>query len=221
GENFWQAVIKYVQDSPRISFENNPDENNQVVAEANLTMRIMGGISIDLHSGTDGQTQVSSIKSYDPLDHPRLEAERVLIKDIQGSVNSNGKVVLDLGRAESQRYPWELTGSRIKHERRVGGAFLKRMFRQADPERRTYVLGEVAQSDQTFLEPERFSLRTVMEEGANVKDAPNEGAGALEIRIAMKGKPTGGFPGQDWFHCIPRGLPGVNASLMISNEMIT
>jgi len=219
GLTTWYWLNDYQTDVARLSFENNPDENGNYVAEANMSMAIVGGTEIEMFTNAGGTAEVVKIGSYDPLDHPELKANRVLLKDIRGEVDQGGTVVLDLGDPATQRYTWELTGSRIEHVRRVGGAYFKRKFREADPERRTFKLGQLAHTEQEFLKPAKFKLRTVMEEGANVRNAANFGNGALELRIAMKGELEGGTPGEDWYYPIPNDMPGINASLMLSNQL--
>lgn len=218
GETTWCWINNYQTDAARLSFENNPDGNGGQVAEANMSMAIVGGTEIELFSTASGGAEVTKISSFDPLVHPELKADRVLLKDIKGGVDQGGTVVLDLGDPAAQRYTWELNNSRIEHVRRVGGAYMKRKFREADPAHRTYKLGQLAYTEQEFLKPAKFKMRTVMEAGANVRSATNFGNGALELRIAMKGEPEGGFPGDDWLYPIPSDIPGLDASMLISND---
>ncbi|MHC8320134.1 hypothetical protein ACYZT4_05465 [Pseudomonas sp. GB2N2] len=218
GETTYTAVVDLQTDVPRLSFENYPDENGAVVAEANMTMATLGGLEVDLAIDTTGQASVTSIRSNDPLDYPDLKAEKVLLKDIQGVVGKNSQVILDLGDFQSQRNNWEYSNSRIQHVRRMGGNFFKRKFREAAPERRTYVLGELAPSEQ--LKPGKFKLRTVMEDGANVRSAPNYSEGALEVRIAMEGSLEGGTPGEDWLYPLNTDFPQDDALLMFSNLLV-
>ncbi|MBC3383553.1 hypothetical protein HU715_015780 [Pseudomonas sp. SWRI12] len=199
GETDWSWLIDYVTDAPRLSFDNNPDPNS---AEVNMKMAIMGGKNIKLDD-VAGFAQVNRISSFDPLDHPELSADRVLLKDIQGSVTRDGKVVLDLGDAGSQRYIWEVKGDRIEHQRRMAGAFFKRKFREADEERRTFTLGTLARTTQEFMKPQSFKLRTIMEEGAAARGAANFGNGAVEMRIRMDDELEGGMPGEDWYYPLP------------------
>ncbi|MFU2326188.1 hypothetical protein [Pseudomonas sp. NFX98] len=220
GETTWYWLNDYQTDVPRLSFENNPDGNGGNVAEANMSMSIVGGTEIELYSGPGGGVEVTKISSFDPLDHPELKANRVSLKDIVGQVDQGGSVVLDLGDPAAQRYVWELTGSRIEHVRRVGGAYMKRKFREAELAHRTYKLGQLAYTEQEFLKPAKFKMRTVMEAGANVRNAANFGNGALELRIAMKGELEGGFPREDWLYPIPSDLPGIDSSLIISNQLL-
>ena len=147
GETTWKWTLNCVTDAPRLSFENNA--NDDTSAYVNMSMAIIGGTVIEL-SDAAGPKEVSTINSFDPLDYPKLFAEKVLLKDVKGQVNE-GAIVLDLGDVESQKFPWELDDSRIQHQRRIGGAFLKRMFREAKPENRTFKLGELAYTEQDFL----------------------------------------------------------------------
>lgn len=220
GETTWFWLKDYLTDAARLSYENNPDGNGGNVAEANMSMAVVGGTEIELYGNSGGGTEVMKISSFDPLDHPELKADRVQLKDIIGQVDQGGSVVLDLGDPAAQRYMWELTGSRFQEERRIGGAYLKRKFREAELARRTYKLGQLAYTDQEFLKPAKFKMRTVMEAGANNRSAANFGNGALELRIAMKGELEGGFPGDDWLYPIPSDLPGVDSSLMLSSKLL-
>ncbi|UWF46975.1 hypothetical protein NYP20_16630 [Pseudomonas sp. N3-W] len=218
GDNEWRWKLNYEMDAPRLSFENKSTDNNDNDAEVNMSMAVLGGI--DIHLNDTYGTEVTLIASYDPLDHEALEAERVPLMDVTGAVGEDGAVGLNLASAQSQRYIWELKGPRIEHQRRVAGAFFKRKFREAGQARSSFKLGQVAPTDQAFLNPSKFRLRTVMPTGAGTVGSPNYGDGALEIRIAMKDELVGGTPGEDWLYPIPSDLPGVDASLMLSNKML-
>ncbi|WP_144419402.1 hypothetical protein V3H56_20110 [Pseudomonas sp. MS646] len=198
-ETTWHWLLDYVTDAPRLSFENDPASN---VAEVNLSIAIVGGKKVTLDDSA-GYARITNISAFDPLDYPCLEAERVLLKDVQGSVNQAGKVLLDLGDPDSQRHDWRVTGERTEDERRMAGAFFKRKFQEADLARRTFTLGMLAPTNQAFMKPQKFRLRTVMQEGAASRGAANFGDGALEMRIAMDDEPAGGSPGQDWVYPLP------------------
>lgn len=210
----WSWLIDYVTDAPRLSFENNPDLDS---AEVNMSMAVVGGKNISMDDILSFP-QVTKISSFDPLDHPTLVGDRVELKDIQGTVRDDGQVVLDLGDPRSQRYIWEVKGERIEHQRRMAGAFFKRKFREADPVRRTFSLGTLATTTQEFLKPQKFRLRTVMEEGAATRGAPNFGSGAVEVRIAMDDEITGGTPGEDWLYPLPSDRPDLDAMMIFGSH---
>ncbi|MFQ6558959.1 hypothetical protein Q7F05_23725 [Pseudomonas sp. Lb2C1-1] len=213
-ESVWSWLIDYVTDAPRLSFENNPDLNS---AEVNMSMAVVGGKDISLDDVLSFP-QVNRISSFDPLDHPTLVADRVELKDIQGTVSEDGEVVLDLGDPRSQRYIWEVKGDRIEHQRRMAGAFFKRKFREADQKRRTFTLGTLATTTQAFMKPQKFKLRTVMEEGAATRGAANFGSGAVEVRIAMDDEVQGGTPGEDWLYPLPSDRPDLDAMMIFGSH---
>ncbi|MDP9784030.1 hypothetical protein [Pseudomonas fluorescens] len=210
----WTWLIDYVTDAPRLSFENNPDLDS---AEANMSMAILGGKNITMDDVL-GFAQINKISSYDPLDHPTLVGNRVELKDIQGTVQKDGQVVLDLGDPRSQRYIWEVKGDRVEHERRMAGAFFKRKFREADPVKRTFFLGMLATTTQAFMKPQTFKLRTIMEEGAATRGAANFGSGAVEVRIAMDDEIRGGTPGDDWLYPLPSDRPDLDAMMIFGSH---
>lgn len=210
----WTWLIDYVTDAPRLSFENNPDLDS---AEANMSMAILGGKNITMDDVL-GFAQINKISSYDPLDHPTLVGDRVELKDIQGTVQKDGQVVLDLGDPRSQRYIWEVKGDRVEHERRMAGAFFKRKFREADPVKRTFSLGTLATTTQAFIKPQKFRLRTIMEEGAATRGAANFGSGAVEVRIAMDDEIMGGTPGEDWLYPLPSDRPDLDAMMIFGSH---
>ncbi|WP_338473796.1 hypothetical protein V3H56_20105 [Pseudomonas sp. MS646] len=213
-ETTWSWLIDYVTDAPRLSFENNPDTTS---AEVNMSMAVVGGKNVSLDD-LAGFAQVNRISSFDPLDYPKLEANRVPLKDIQGTVNKDGEVVLDLGLPESQLYIWEVKGDRIEHQRRMAGAFFKRKFKEADPQKRTFSLGKLAHTTQEFMKPQSFKLRTIMEQGAATRGAANFGNGAVEVRIAMDDEPQGGFPGEDWAYPLPIDRSDLNTLVIFGSR---
>ncbi|WP_434656380.1 hypothetical protein J3P96_07675 [Pseudomonas sp. R3-56] len=215
-ENTWNWLLDYVTDAPRLSFENDPGNES---AEINIRMAVIGGKDVTLDDAS-GFAQISRISSLDPLDHPQLLAERVWLKDVQGGVSKDGKILLDLGDAVAQQGIWEVTGHPLEKQRRMAGAFFKRKFRNADPLKRTFSLGTLAQTSQEFMKPQSFRLRTVMEAGGNLLNAVNYGNGALEIRIAMDDELAGGWPGQDWLYPLPSDHPELNALMIVGSRFL-
>jgi hypothetical protein len=217
GEHTWDYKQDYITDAPRLSFENRYNDENAITSEVNMRMAMVGGIEAE-YTDAGGTTRMTLMNSIDPLGHPELHADNMMLTDIKGQVGRAGAVVLDLGKEEAQRDFWELTGSRIQHQRRKAGEFFKRKFRATEPARRTFKLGELAYTEQDFMKPSVFKIRTVMEEGAQNRNATNYGNGAVELRIAMKDELEGGWPGEDWLYPIPSDLPGVDACMIFSNK---
>ncbi|MBC3383554.1 hypothetical protein HU715_015785 [Pseudomonas sp. SWRI12] len=214
GENTWNWLLGYIIDAPRLSFDNDPDGQS---AEVNMSMAIVGGKKISL-ADTAGHAEVKTISVFDPLDFPRLEAEGVLLKNVQGSVDQNGEVLLDLGDPLSQAHAWELTGDREARERRMAGTLFKRLFQEADPVRRTFSLGKLAWTSQGFMTPQSFRLRTLMEKGADTRGVANYGNGLIEMRVAMDGEAPGGLPGEDWLYPLPSDRPDLDALIAFGSH---
>lgn len=210
----WHWLLDYVTDAPRLSFENDPDGQK---AEVNMSMAIVGGKNIALNDA-GGFAQVNRISSFDPLDHPTLEVERVQLKDIQGGVTEDGEVLLDLGDPDYQGHHWQVSGDESEHECLAAGAFFKRKFREADRVRRTFTLGTLAQTSQAFMKPQSFRLRAIMEEGGASRGASNYGNGAIEMRIALDDDLQGGEPGEDWVYPLPSDRADLNAMMMFGSR---
>ncbi|WP_434601544.1 hypothetical protein J3P91_20175 [Pseudomonas sp. Z4-7] len=212
-ESTWRWKLDYVTDTPRLSFHNNPDNTGEVM----MSMAVVGGKDISLDD-TLSFPQVTRIGSYDPLDHPTLEARKVPLKEVQGSVNDKGEVQLDLGDSASQNRLWLETCDRIPLQQKKAGAFFKRKFRETPEEKRQFHLGMLDTTTQEIIKPASFKLRTIMEVGGDSLEAENYGNGALEMRIAMEGSMQGGLPGDDWSYPLPSDQPDLNASMLFGSN---
>ncbi|WP_434672595.1 hypothetical protein [Pseudomonas sp. R1-15] len=212
-ESTWRWKLDYFTDTPRLSFHNNPDNTGEVM----MSMAVVGGKDISLDD-TLSFPQVTRIGSYDPLDHPTLEASKVPLKEVQGNINDKGEVQLDLGDSASQNRLWLETCDRIPFQQKKAGAFFKRKFREAPEEKRQFHLGMLDTTTQEIIKPASFKLRTIMEAGANLLEAENYGNGALEMRIAMEGSLQGGMPGEDWLYPLPSDQPDLNASMLFGSD---
>lgn len=211
-ESSWRWKLDYVTDTPRLSFHNNPDNTGEVM----MSMAVVGGKDISLDDALSFP-QVTRINSYDPLDYPTLEASKVPLKEVQGSVNDKGEVQLDLGDSASQNRLWVETCDRIPLQQKRAGAFFKRKFREAPEEKRQFHLGMLDTTTQEIIKPASFKLRTIMEAGADSLEAENYGNGALEMRIAMEGSMQGGMPGEKWLYPLPSDRPDLNASMLFGS----
>ncbi|HEF4759435.1 TPA: hypothetical protein SAN82_001853 [Pseudomonas putida] len=216
-ETLWSWFIDYIFAAPRINFANDPDYES---AELNLSMSLLSGKHITLDDN-QGFPQVNRISVFDRLDHPQVEASRFSLIDVQGHVNKSGLVILDLGDPVAQGRIWEVSSRNTEHQRRMTGDFLKHEFAQAEHDRRAYILGELLDPIQDFLRPHRFITRTVMEEGADSREAQNYGAGAIEIRVAMDKEPMGGLPGPDWVYPLPSDRADFDVSVIMGSHFFT
>lgn len=217
GEVNWEYLYNWITDAPRLSFE---ESSLTQGGEVNMTMAMVGGsqITIDRVLGIKRAIKVTSL---DALDAPELIAQNVLLKGTKGSINDAGEVVLDLGDAETAAGIWELSFANTQHERRIGGNFFKKHFKDNEEKRRTFHLGKIAFTDQQYLKPESFKLRTVTAPGAQSHTAANYGDGAVEVFVSTDGSQQGGIPGQDWKYLIPNDLPGeYDSTIILSNKIV-
>ncbi|QCY12716.1 hypothetical protein [Pseudomonas sp. MPC6] len=219
GDANWQHLSDWVTDVPRLSFE---DSSKAAGGEANMKMAVIGGTQVSIDN-TVGHKRAIAVHSIDALDHPDLIAENVVLSKISGQVGKDtGQVVLDLGAAEAAKGEWQLTFANSSYERRIGGEFFKQYFKGADKEKRLYHLGKIAYTDQQYLKPASFRLRTITAQGAELNTADNFGDGAVELFICMEGDQEGGTPPtDDWRSLIPNNGGGeYDSAMLLSNYLL-
>ena len=219
GNANWEHLSDWVQDAPRIFFENS---SKTAGGEVNLRMAIIGGTQVSIDNVL-GHKRAIAVKSLDALDYPELICEDVALSKTNGTVGKDtGEVVLDLGDPETAKGNWELTFANTQHERRIGGQFFKRYYQNEDKEKRIYHLGKVAYTDQQFLKPQSFRLRTITAKGAASRTADNFGDGAVELFIRMEGDQEGGTPPtDDWKSLIPDDVPEqFDSAILFDNKLL-
>lgn len=215
GEANWELLHDWVTTQPRLSFENS---SKTAGGKARMAMAVVGGSQISIDD-VGGHNRAVAIKSLDALDYPKLIAEDVALSKTNGTVGKDtGEVVLDLGDPETAKGLWELTFANTQHERSKGGAFFKKYYRNADPKKRLYHLGKIAYTDQQYLKPQSFIIRTTTAPGAALHDASNFGDGAVELFIRMQGEAEGGIPPtDDWKHL---NTEEDDCTVLLSNKMV-
>lgn len=219
GDANWEHLHDWVTDYPRLSFEHS---SSTAGGEVRMTMAVVGGSQFSIDNAL-GHKRVITIKSIDALDNPKLKAEDVALTRTSGEVGKHtGEVVLDLGDPENAKGIWELTFANTQHERRQGGQFFKKYYSEADPKKRVFHLGKIAYTDQQYLKPQSFVLRTITAPGAAIPGASNFGDGAVEMFVRMQGDSEGGMPPRDdWKSLIPDENPGeFDSAILISNKIV-
>lgn len=219
GDANWEHMHDWVTTYPRLSFENS---SRTAGGEVRMTMAVVGGSQISIDNAM-GHKRAIAIKSLDALDYPELKAEDVALSKTSGTVGQDtGEVVLDLGDPVTAQGMWELTFANTQHERRLGGQFFKKYYREADPKKRVFHLGKIAYTDQQYLKPQSFVLRTITAPGAAIAGASNFGDGAVEMFVRMQGDSEGGMPPRDdWRGLIPDDNPGeFDSAILISNKIV-
>lgn len=219
GTEIWEHLYDWINDVPRLSFEESSDAPG---GQVNMKMAMVGGTQITIDS-TMGVKRAIKVESLDALDAPELVAKKVLLKESKGSINSAGEVLLNLADPETAAGTWELNFASTQHERRIGGEFFKKYFRSFtgdEAERSIYHLGQIAFTDQQYLKPKSFKLRTVTAPGAQSRTSENHGDGAVELFVCMEGELEGNMPGEDWKYLIPDDMPGkYSCTTLIGNGL--
>ncbi|MCW8275010.1 hypothetical protein IMF27_04260 [Pseudomonas sp. PCH199] len=196
GDTSWESLMDWITDRPRLSFE---DSSTRPGGEVNMTMAVVGGIQVSIDN-TSGHKRVNALKYLDPLNHPKFIAKNVALSKTVGLVGQHtGEVVLDLGGEEAKAASWQLTFANTEHECKIGGAFFKQYYREADKEKRLYHLGKIAYIDKQYLKPKSFKLRTITANGVASPTANDSGNGAVQLFVCMDGDEEGGTPpSDDW-----------------------
>lgn len=181
-------VYDYLVDAPRLSFE-----NSVITApRAKLTMNVLGGAQVSIANEPGRSAAVIRVASFDALQGPKYTVDIDLLV-AQGSVDSAGRVQLDLGTGTNPLLYFGPTAN----QRSKGGEFLKSELAGLAPEIKVFVLNEMGSQDGQFLQPESFRLATHAEPGAKVARAANFGEGAVLLFVTMKGETNGTLPASD------------------------
>jgi hypothetical protein len=215
GDANWEHLHDWITTEPRLSFENSSKSAGGLVR---MTMAVVGGSQISIDDAP-GHNRAIAIKSLDALDYPKLIAEDVALTKTNGTVGKDtGEVVLDLGNPETAKGVWKLTFAHTDHEQCKGGAFFKKYYRNADPKKRLYHLGKIAYTDQQYLKPQSFILRTTTAPGAALSESTNYGDGSVELFVRMEGEAEGGIPPtDDWKHL---NTEEDDCTVLLSNKMV-
>ncbi|CAI8932356.1 hypothetical protein [Pseudomonas sp. IT-P4] len=209
-----EYITDYVMDRPRLSFVNSSLENSK----AKLSMKVIGGSHLT-YSKPEGASawSVSKIALEDALDGPRLEFN-IDLRVAPGSVTSAGQVELKLDAGTDYR----LTYVETPHLQRVAGERMKRRFSALPESQKTFVLNQLEFTENQFLKPKNFVIRTHNKKGSGARLLANEdeNEGAVLLLITMEGGVDGLFPGMnsDLRYLLPDGY---SATVLLGQEYIT
>ncbi|WP_434681197.1 hypothetical protein J3P77_08935 [Pseudomonas sp. R1-18] len=197
-ENEIEWVYDYLIDAPRLSFENSVIS----ASKAKLAMTVMGGSQIGIREEPGSGPAVARVSSYNALQGPKYTVD-IDLQVVEGSVDSAGKVQLDLGTGTDPKLYFAPT----LNQRTKGGQFMKSKLSSFEPKIKTFVLNEIGSEEGQFLQPRYFVLRTHAEPGARLARAANHGEGAVLLFIAMKDEDNGTLPAldEDLHFLIPAG----------------
>ncbi|MCF5806348.1 hypothetical protein [Pseudomonas tremae] len=206
-----QFITGYQMDCPRLSFETaNIDRET---ADAKLTMNVVGGTQVTFNHIPGGK-EPTRIGIIDPLNGPVLTMDLELV-DVPGSIDSAGKVVLDLSKSSN----FSLSFSDFILEQEVGGLFFQEYFESLPDSKRVVTISEITKHSDDVIKPETFKLRTQAAPGSKERNAGNYGDGSVLALVAMENEKSGGNPGADFPYLIPNDTQN-SAILLISNKLL-
>lgn len=198
-------------DSPRLSFENSSLQNGMVT----MTMRVIGGSQLNWLKSFGGKFQVVKVYDIDALDGPKLTSNLFLQESEFGTVGDDGVVKIDISKAT--KYDFSSLAS-VKERERVGQR-LQQVFSNYDPQYREFILSKIESKEGSYVDPERFYLRTHPRAGAATFDSGTFGEGAIVIFIAMRNELSGTIPADN--DGMPYLIPdGHSASMFFSNKFM-
>ncbi|PMZ89970.1 MULTISPECIES: hypothetical protein [unclassified Pseudomonas] len=164
---------------PRLSFEKASLRDSRVTA----TMDIVSGTVSYVRKGNN-QIPAAVLRSYVVSAHQG----HTLTMDIDlagstGSVNEQGKVILDIGDAYNCRC--NLVNEDKSQE--LLGDFFKALFLEQKPEDRVYTLGMLDLRDVDLLAPRSFKIRTMATDEGKIRTSDDYGEGAVVLMVRTKG----------------------------------
>lgn len=216
----WERLVDHVLDKPRLSFE----KASITHSRADLKMRISGGKQLTLSRPAGSKyKQITRVREADGLDGPDLHV-RIELDSSPGTVSEAGKVFIDLRKAQDFYLRFADTGE----ENRAGGDRYKKIFDGWDDAQKILVLNEMKITDEDFLQPEKFIVRTHASPDSRVRNSTKNGGGAVIIAVTMRGSDgsEAGLPDKDenMHYLLP--YPDKNASnpytmnLLLGNKFL-
>ena len=208
-----QYITDYVMDYPRLSFDIANVE--QETPDARLTMKVVGGTQISFEESVGG-LNATRVEIVDPLSGPELTLKLQLV-DVPGSINSAGRVVLDLKKSSD----FSLSYSDFVEEQALGGLFFKQLFDALPDAKRIMVLSEFVRKNNNVFNPKTIKIRTQSAPGAKSRSAENYGDGAVLVFVAMEGAANGGNPDGSFKYLIPNDAgKDFNATVVLGNKTL-
>lgn len=214
GEGIKHELMGLKMDAPRLSFEN----ANLVESKGRVTIRLVGGKQIQfIETILQGEVirTPTRLSSLNAIVGPSLVMDINLLA-VPGSVDEEGRVILDLANG----YEHYLTGVETEFEGTKLGLHFKQLFEKWEAEFTQFQLSELAQSDESVLQPGNFGIRTHAAPTAKVRGSENFGDGAVVLFVAMKGSPNGTYPAADgdMVYMLPSDQSPYSSNLLIGHS---
>lgn len=210
----WHQIRGFMLDKPRLSFENASIADSK----ARLTLRIVGGkqLQVDRPLGSTVKNLIR-LAAANPLHGPSLIFD-IDLKKVTGSVDSAGRVVLDLSQGTSYTF----TGVDTNFERIKMGEHFQQVFEGWDDDQKVYQLNELKVESNDLIQPGDFVIRTHAAPGATSVLSEDFGKGAVLLFVSMKGREIGRPPISDAQipYMLPDADPPFSANLLLSHAYL-
>ncbi|MFJ4397678.1 hypothetical protein [Pseudomonas sp. NPDC089396] len=210
----WHQMRGFMLDKPRLSFENASISDSK----ARLTLRIVGGKQLEINQSLGSTVKrLTRLAAANPLHGPSLIFD-IDLKKVTGSVDSAGRVVLDLSQGTSYTF----TGVDTALERTKMGEHFKQLFESWDDDKKVFELNELKVKDDDLVQPGNFVIRTHPAPGATLVRSEDFGKGAVLLFISMKGREGGSPPIRDEQlpYLLPDAEPPFSANMLLSHEYL-
>ena len=219
GNGIEHVLLGLILDKPRLSFENASIQDSK----GKLQMRLVGGKRIEvIEKYLDGQPvrSIVALTVYNAATHGILDMN-IRLEAVEGSVNSNGKVLLDLSNAFDHRF----NGGGTEFERVQLGLYFQDVF-DAWSDRNEimtqFPLSEMVVAEGSPINPGVFGLRTHAAPGATVLGSEGYGDGAVIVFVAMRGSAPGSRPHNDqaMLYMLPEAATPYTSNLVFSQKFV-
>lgn len=219
GNGIEHVLLGLILDKPRLSFENASIQESK----AKLQMRLVGGKHIEVvETFLDGQPvrSVAALSVYNAATGGLLDMN-IRLEAVQGSVNSSGKVLLDLSNAFDHLFSAGGTGP----EKVRLGLYFKDLFEAWNKKKARitqFPLSEMIVEEGSPINPGVFGLRTHAAPGATVLGGEGYGDGAVVVFVAMQGSAAGTYPHDDaaMLYMLPNAPAPYTSNLVLSQAFL-
>lgn len=219
GNNVEYVLLGLVFDKPRLSFEN----ASIAESKAKLQMRLVGGKHLEvIERVLDGKPVrvVNALSVYNAATGSVLDMD-IRLEATSGSVNENGKVLLNLKNAFDHRFSGGGTG----YEQIRLGLYFKEVLDDWSKNNENitkFPLSEMVVDENSPVNPGVFGLRTHAAPEATVLGSNAYGNGAVIVFVAMRGSAPGTYPHDDaaMLYMLPDAVPSYTSNLVLSQSFL-
>ncbi|WP_426809241.1 hypothetical protein ABOC32_24775 [Pseudomonas sp. WOUb67] len=219
GNGIEHVLLGFTLDKPRLSFENASIQDSR----GKLQMRLVGGKRLEVierYLDGDPVRSVQALTVYNAATRGLLDMN-IRLEAVEGSVDGEGKVLLDLNDAFDHLF----NGGGTTNERILLGIYFQEVFEtwsERDEKLTQFPLSEMVVAEGSPINPGTFGLRTHAAPGATVLGSEGYGDGAVVVFVAMKGSAPGTYPHDDaaMLYMLPDAAEPYTSNLVLSQKFI-